>query len=150
MFTRPGILWLMAALAGCSIVPGAGNVDPREFREVLGGWWDEGHREELRQLCSNGRTLSRHVFSEDGRVVTWEFERPIKIYDESEVKSLKYRVLSAASVSLTMALEGENRTDDKGNPVVWELVMVDDGLFRWRATVLPVGQYNEIWGRRCR
>jgi hypothetical protein len=141
---------LVATFAGCSSAPVASDVDPRAFREVLGGWWDEGHREELRQLCGSGRALSRHVFSEDGRVVTWEFDRPIKIYDESEVKSLKYRVLGATSVALTMALEGEKRTDDKGNPVLWELVLVDDGLFRWRATVLPVGTYNEIWGRRCR
>jgi hypothetical protein len=129
---RTFVLALVVVMAGCSTSPIVRTVNPLEFQELLGGWWDEGLREEMRVFCGRDRILSRHVFSADGSSATWEFDRPMKIYDDSEIKSIKYQILGATSVSLwtALALEGEKRTDGKGEPLVWELVVVDDGLFR--------------------
>ena len=137
---------------GNASIPGSVRddaVDPTEFRKVLDGWWDTGGEAESRQFCTPGRTLHRHVFSEDGRALTWAFERPEKIYDGTEVSSVTYRIIGATSVTLTLALEGETRLNPKGAPIVWELVVIADGVFRWRATHFPFGTYNRVWGKRC-
>jgi hypothetical protein len=143
-------LLLLVWLAGCSTVPPARTVAALEFRPALEGWWDSGPRRDFKEFCTPGRTLHRHVFSDDGTTITWEFERPRRIYDGSEVTSLQYRVLGATSVSLVLALDGETRKDKEGRPLVWELVMVDNGMFRWRATTFPPGVYSPVWARRCR
>jgi hypothetical protein len=143
-------LLLLGGQASGQGVPTPKAVNPLEFREVLAGWWDEGPDREMRQFCGPDRNLHRHVFSDDGKTVTWEFERPTKMYDDKEVKSYTYRIVGASSVVLTLLFDGETRKNDKGELAVWELVIVDYGLFRWRATDFPTGVYNPVWGRRCR
>jgi hypothetical protein len=159
MRVHPAVLGVLVMTACCPAVqarppqdvhPSASRVDPLAFRSVLDGSWDEGPAHEIRSFCGPGRNLHRHLFSADGKRVTWDLDSPEKIYDGTTVRSSTYRVVAASSVSLTLALEGEKRLDASGKPLVWELVIVDDGLFRWRATGFPVGSYNIVWGRRCK
>ena len=126
------------------------TVSPLEFRQVLAGWWDEGTQDEMGGMCGENRNLHRHVIADDGKSVTWEFERPMKTIDGKEAQSYTYQILESSGVALTLLLNGETRTNPKGEALVWELVVVDSGLFRWRATDFPAGVFNSIVGQRCR
>ena len=142
---------VLSLLVGCSVTPTTRTVDPLQFQKILEGWWDEGNQRDMPTFCNPDRNLHRHLFSNDGKTVTWEFERAKTRLDGSETKSYRYGIRSATSVSIVLELEGETRKDEQGQLLVWELVVVDQaGIFRWRATTFPPGVYNAVWGRRCR
>ena len=134
-------------LAACSMQPANHAVDPKDFELLLSGWWDEGSIDDLGLFCGADRNLHRHEFSGDGQHVTWAFEEPLEASGSSEYS---YRIVAADTVSLTLELDGEDRTDASGKPYVWQLVIVDNGTFRWRATSFPPGKYNQVIGKRCR
>ena len=144
------IFALMGFDLGAQVPTPAKKVNSLEFQEILAGWWDEGPAEELKQFCGSDRNLHRHVFAADGKTITWEFERPTKIFNGKDVKSFTYRVVNASSVVLTLFIENETRKNEKGEYATWELVVVGPGLFRWRGTDFPTGIYNPVWGRRCK
>lgn len=142
-------LIVAAALAsGIASIPLPTPPEPRAFQTVLDGSWDQGS--DFASLCGADRAQHTMQFSDDGKNLVVKFDKPHKIYDGSTVTSVTYQVLATSDVSLTLALEGDSRHDTQGSPIVWELVVVGSGLFRWRATSYPVGTYNDVLGRRCK
>jgi len=121
-----------------------------EFENVLAGYWDEGHQDEMDLLCAPGRSLLRHQFSKNLTEVKWIHESEIQIYDDSFVKESIYNIEYASNALLALSLQGEKRLNSSGDPYIWELVMVNPGMYRWRSSDWPVGRYNKIWGKRCR
>jgi hypothetical protein len=120
---------------------------PPPYAAALQGVWDEGGESDV--FCAPGRNLRKLVPSADGKKITWELERPVEFLSGTKVSSFSYRVLGATGASLLLSLEGEARQNPKGEPFVWELVVVAPGKMRWRSTHFDFGVYNNVWLVRC-
>jgi hypothetical protein len=131
---------LVLALAGCTHISAS-----QDWASRLEGWWDEGSNPA--EVCAAGRNLHRKLWEPEKRRLTFVFERPQRIYDGSVVERVSYEIRRADGDVLTLFLEGETRRLASGEPIVWQLVFVEPGVYRWRVA----GDYpfNRVWGRRC-
>jgi hypothetical protein len=147
LLAAAALLVFLGVAHGATSTADRPKVDP-DFRKFLEGQWDEGGGSE--QFCAPDRNLRRIVVSPDGQRVTWELSQPVDWLDGSKVKSYAYRVLQVTDVSLKLALEGETRKNPRGDPFVWELVVVGPDRMRWRSTHFSFGVYNNVWLVRCK
>jgi hypothetical protein len=55
-----------------------------------------------------------------------------KLEDAEEPNEYIYDILSISDQSIFTSIQDEKRLDDKGNPVKWHLMLVDNNSFYWR------------------
>jgi hypothetical protein len=99
---------------------------------IIAGEWDwSGDSLTCRR---NPHTIS---FTADSAVMVL---RPREKYDSTAKSEYRYRILRFTDHTITGQIEGEQRRDAAGKPVVWELVITGPNSYRWRqAGGPPVG-----------
>jgi len=60
-----------------------------------------------------------------------------------------YQVRGHDADSIRLFLNGEYRNDDAGNPVEWDLVLVDADTYCWHRSDWEAGRCTEKMVRRC-
>jgi len=127
------------ALTGCATAPTT-NVESQFassasiFTRVAGTWayLDKSGKVD----CKSNETIS---FSRDLSVATFKSTEPYIMGDGSKSDTVTYKVLHAQGNVITMFINGETRTTEGGDPVVWSLVLLDAQTFVWRRTDWPAG-----------
>ena len=117
------------AMTGCSF--GNGTTERIDPYQVLPGKWGwEGSSDcsaeplEIRFSQGGKRMHISHApEGEDGK--------RLKRHDTD------YTILGPTGMGLSMAMEGEDRLDDSGKPVTWDLVLLDDDQYCWHRNDWP-------------
>ncbi|WP_457826558.1 hypothetical protein, partial [Staphylococcus aureus] len=68
------------------------------------------------------------------KTVLFQYNKEVQGYDGKMRTQLRWFVREYRPKSLVLALDGETRKGDSGQPLEWELLLVGRGLYRWRAT----------------
>lgn len=140
----PGVIIILAA----GLVPVAGHVSAADtVLSRLAGWWDEGV--DHYSLCAEGRPQHRIVHDPKEKTLTFEYDKPVKRYDGQESRTARYQIVGVSATTVTLKLENETRRTPEGAIVQWEFDLVDPETYRWHASHKPVGEYNNVVGRRC-
>lgn len=124
------IVAIAVGIVGCASSPAPERLD---VASTLVGRWDDNQED----FCSNA-----HVISFDRRkktmLVTYA-EKGWATKDDSR-QVFSYEILSADSSVFRVRMDGESRLDDKGNPVVWHVVLVDQDTYCWSRDDWPAGE----------
>nr|WP_295381961.1 hypothetical protein [Pseudoxanthomonas sp.] len=129
---KSGVLALASAivLAGCGLGD-AGKPDPYVLLPGKWGWEGSNDCREAPEVISFSASR-KHMYlalspaREDGG------REPRRVGE--------YRILQQIPEGLRMSLKGETRMDDSGQPVTWDLVLVDRDTYCWR---------RNDWGDGC-
>lgn len=97
-----------------------------EARARVFGVWDwEGEN-----MCrTNTHTIT---FYEDGEVLVLTFQHPITTASQSKRAMYRYQIVGGEGNSIVGMMEGEDRSTDAGEPVVWTLKMFTPNQYRWQ------------------
>lgn len=102
-------------------------------QDLLTGQW--GWNKE--QCESNPATVS---FSSDGSILYWDTQKGMYLGDETKALTrIEYVISSQKYGVLHTSIKGEDRLDDKGNPVKWDLVVQSKSTFCWHREDWPKG-----------
>jgi hypothetical protein len=137
------LLTAVVALAACSTVDSQFASSANLFSRVSGTWavLDEGKVD-----CKAAtETIS---FSKDFSVATFRSTEKYSLGNGKQSDTITYKILKVQDSMITMFLNGETRTTDGGDPIVWSLVLLQDGFFVWRRTDWPAGD-STIPRARC-
>ncbi|MGQ7301132.1 hypothetical protein [Marinobacter nauticus] len=93
--------------------------------EVFDGLWGWEPSNFPTTCDKNPHTLT---FSENGKKAYLEFIKP---QGESDENITVYSVHEIKGNRITMSIDGEERLDDEGNPVVWDLVLLNKNEYVW-------------------
>ncbi len=83
---------------------------------------------------------STFTFSSDGSRLELRYARPVEDLTGHYRDVYEYSVIAIAGNSVRMKLEGETRTDDRGELVVWDLVRISDDSYCWHRADWTPGQ----------
>jgi hypothetical protein len=113
--------------------------------QLVGSWAESANH---RPVCTSDEVRYRFEFSSDGRRVTVKLNKihPTEIGDKDEIGAT---IIESTANTLTIAYDGESRLRDDGKPMQWQLVVVSQGVYRWREASWPVQAVNPIVGVRC-
>lgn len=134
---RSAMLIVAVGLAGCASPQQRSSV----FEQLVGNW-DEEHP----GFCKNPHALS---FDDSKSTMMVEYAEVGWVTKSDSRKMFRYRILGANHSSLRTQLENEPRLDDKGNPVVWHIVVVDADTYCWGRDDWPEGACTPP-RRRCK
>jgi len=96
---------------------------PPVMRVVAGEWDWSGDS----LLCrKNPHTVS---FTRDTAFMVVRFREK---FDSTSKQEYRYRLRGFTDHTITGQIEGEQRRNDKGKPVVWDLVLTGPNSYRWR------------------
>lgn len=100
-----------------------------------GKWgWDLG---ESPVSCEQNPHVIR--FREHRTEAVIEFDKKIHSPDGAPTNSVLYKILDRSGNRITMRIVGEKRLDDKGQPVVWDLVLLNEEEYAWHRLDWPRG-----------
>lgn len=137
--------WVLLA---CWAVLGSMAAQAEESIDSLlaGSWqenWDRG------EVCTPSSANFTMTLDRKSKTLVFQYDREVQSFDGQKRTALTYFVREYRPRSLVLALDGETRKGDSGNPVEWELIFVGRGIYRWRATEWPNREVNRIIGVRC-
>ena len=117
-------------LAAVALVLGCASAQPPDvLSDIQGTWgWVEGDF-----TCETNPHTIR--LSEDGRRLTFSYPHPI--VEETGRKESVYEVLGHGQHVIRLFLESETRTDEAGELVEWDLIMVSPDGYVWRQSDWP-------------
>jgi hypothetical protein len=123
LHTRWHLVLAVLALAACGTAPqpGASAAPGTAGRNTLPFAWVEGRWRWANQECDSAFTIQ----TPDARHILLTYPT------EDGVDSAVYRVLSERTNVVRGEIEGEERMDDRGRPVVWDFVRLSDTEFCW-------------------
>lgn len=117
-------LFLCAAFPHGTIAPPLGN-DPRSF---LPGVWDWEGPESCQ---ANTHTIT---FSDIDNKMILTFQESLTPSPETGKVIYAYDIISVQNNSIIAIMENEHRLTASGTPIVWELTMFSQNVYRWRQT----------------
>lgn len=115
-------------------------------RLQIAGWWVESA--DASEACDHSKVRMKYTLSSERNRLFVRFDRKWRT-DEGEVEAIEAAVLDGSRRTLTLRYPGEKRMNASGNPVLWEMVFVAPGVYRWREATWAPGRVNEIVGVRC-
>ena len=96
------------------------------FEEIVTGTW--GFEKEGASCEDNPHTIE---FSADGQFMFLRYSRSV---DGEPPPITKYELLGEGPGFMRMAMEGETRTTDEGQPVKWDMVLLAPDSYCWHRT----------------
>ena len=136
----PAALALMVA-AALPAVAAAQGFD----RAQLAGLWAESARGSY--ACSNDNLHQRMTLSDDGKLLTFKLDRKWRIASGREVEQYSATVLESGPNRLVIRYDAEPNLSREMSE--WEMMFIGPGVYRWRSTSWPAGDYNTVVGVRC-
>lgn len=116
-----------------SVTPYAASTPDEIFTHVAGTWDWKG----ADSLCvANPLTIS---FSTDRSVMYLAHRRPWTDSTGAEHRVAAYEIQSHSASQVRGRIRGETRLTDKGEPVVWDLVLTSPNTYAWHRTDWPDG-----------
>ena len=104
----------------------------RPIAEVLRGVWDW---EEAPKRCQdNPHSIS---FTTGGSRMEVRHPKGAVVGSKAPEVVTVYRVLAEGPRALRMEIVGETRRTERGDPVVWDLILLSDDSYCWRRTDWP-------------
>jgi hypothetical protein len=134
---------------------GAGTIVTVSIATVAWGWWSIRNME---YAFDNGRSLQANIsgrwdwsvrgapctdsahtiaFPDDGDIMTITQQQPVIDSSGRDLTVTTYDLDTVTPSRIRGAIRGENRLTDDGEPVVWELVVVDPDTYHWHRTDWP-------------
>jgi hypothetical protein len=110
----------------------------RALEENLSGRWDWSTD---RVPCEKD-SARMIAFSSDGGVMTITQERPVVDSTGRDWTVTTYDILARTPSRVRGEIRGEPRRTDKGDPVVWDLVVIDSNAYMWHRTDWPAWGYT--------
>ena len=96
------------------------------FREIAAGTW--GFGVEGASCDDNPHTIE---FSADGQFMFLRYSQTV---DGEPPPVTKYELLGEGPGFMRMAMKGETRTTDEGEPVKWDMVLLTPDSYCWHRT----------------
>ncbi len=113
-------------------LPGSTSAaDDRLLRQVEGRWGLAG----VNSCAENAQTIR---FSADASTMLLSYREPIEGVNGYE-QFFEYQVEGQAGNAIRMSLRGETRRTEAGDPVRWDLVLIDADRFCWHRADWDVG-----------
>ena len=141
--------WFACLLAISQFAPAQTAAQPQSLSfdiTQLSGWWAESYSPE--PACDTKNLRTRQVFSEDGKRLTFVFDRPWKT-ELGLATEFQATIISSTQRSLIIRYDNETRKKRTGESVEWELTMAAPGVYRWRETEWKPSEVNTVVGVRC-
>lgn len=88
------------------------------------------------------------TFSPDRTTMAIEHAKPVGDSAGTMQRVWVYDILESDSSRIRGRIRGEDRLDDAGNPIVWDLVLTGPDEYRWRDTTWSADDYTGAV-RRC-
>jgi hypothetical protein len=120
---------LSALLPGCAITP---SVPTASLGDIAGTWG-----EDMADCQSNPHRIS---FSSQGDVMHVRYPEGGTADGRSLQEQFSYKVLGRSPSGLQLALVGESRNDNSGNPVTWELRQNEKDSYCWWRSDWPANE----------
>ena len=118
---------------------------PFDVTQLSGSWSDSFNSN---SVCDPSRHLTRMQLSDDHARLAI-FNDRMRSSKLGEANHFAATVVAETERSLTIRYDNENRLDDQGKPVEWQLIVVAPGVYRWRQADWPEGKVNGVVGIRC-
>jgi hypothetical protein len=100
--------------------------------DVLPGVWD--WEEAPKQCQENPHSIS---FTAGGSRMEVRHPKGAVVGNQAPQLVTVYRILAEAPASLRMEIVGETRKTERGDPVVWDLILLSRDSYCWRRTDWP-------------
>lgn len=127
------MIWLIYILSLSTVVSCAqvSSTPPEPVRSVLTGNWGWNERE-----CEEAP--SKVTFSEDGALMFFSSDAGLVMNREGRVSSkLTYGIIAEHEKGLRAVIIGEERRTDRGDVVLWDLLLISDTRFCWHREDWP-------------
>lgn len=127
---------LLALLCLCS----SANAEETIFKDITGRWSWVGNE----QACTVQYTDVS--FYNDNTRALFDYSEGT-LNDEGEpAKNSHYSVVSYQGNSITLTLDGEQRTTESGDLIQWTLILMDQNTWVWRMAHWPPEVSNDVNG----
>ena len=100
-------------------------------------------------LCKKDDYYHTISVSGDKQRITFKNKKPIKDPNGNPISEYSYKVLYSTTNTIVMFLEGETRTIETGDLIVWVLMLDAKDIYRWRVYGSHPHSRNPVVGRRC-
>ncbi|TAK82456.1 MAG: hypothetical protein EPO01_13970 [Aquabacterium sp.] len=143
-----GAVWAVLGISCgllCAVPASAQTEDP--YDSLLSGTWQENW--DRGDVCGANAANFTITLDRKAKTVLFQYNKEVQGYDGKMRTQLRWFVREYRPKSLVLALDGETRKGDSGQPLEWELLLVGRGLYRWRATEWPHREVNRVVGVRC-
>lgn len=117
------------------------------YAAQLAGFWQESY--DRGDVCGPDTPKFTMTLDRKTKTVLFQYDKEVQGYDGKLRTQLRWFVREYRPRSLVLALDGETRKGESGQPMEWELLLVGRGLYRWRATEWPHRDVNRVVGVRC-
>lgn len=135
---------LALALIGCASPRSAG---PDGFDwSALDGFWAESSDHEY--ACRAENLRQRFEPSSDRKALVFRNDRDWTIGTGQQVRQYSASIVHASRGVLVIRY-GPELTGLSDEMREWEMRFIGPGVYRWRSTAWPLGQYNRVIGVRC-
>lgn len=131
-------LAFLSTLTACASAPMEDKNSTSHVVEGMWGWSDTND-------CSGN--YHEIDISNDRKRMTITF-RDVGYAGELDArKSFEYQILMISHNAISMKMDNERRVDESGNPVTWNLVLLDDKHYCWQRGDWETGQCTAIINR---
>lgn len=113
---------IIILLSGCASI---GNYDEIGITKILTGNWEWEGSDECK---TNPHTLR---FTNDLEKMVLSYKHKVHAMEDRYLKTATYTIHKITPKYLTVYIDNEVRKDDKGNDVVWDLVLVSNDEYYW-------------------
>jgi len=126
--------WILPIIALPAIVVAAVDKDHSVDETAVvvdilqGSHWGWARKESSVSCENNPHTIT--VNAEVTEAV-FKFRRPLHGADGKKSNRAVYRILARQNNVITMQIVGEKRLDPQGQPVVWDLLLVNERTYTW-------------------
>lgn len=140
--------WFQAAFAAAALGFAAPPSWSQEFdRSLLAGSWSESTDSD--PVCNPGNLRSRFEFSPDGKTLGFALDRKWKVITGEVVDRFTAAIVQSNNRAMILQYHWDRSKVPENYPMVWELVVIAPGIYRWRSPEWPEGQVNNVVGVRC-
>ena len=91
----------------------------------------------------------RFEINPEGNTLTFFLDRKWRVVTGEDVDHFTANIVQSNSRAMIIQYNWDRSKTPKDYPLVWELVVIAPGLYRWRSPEWPEGQVNSVVGVRC-
>jgi hypothetical protein len=115
--------------------------------KLLSGSWSEST--DTNPVCTSDNLRVRFEINPEGNTLTFFLDRKWRVVTGEDVDHFTANIVQSNSRAMIIQYNWDRSKTPKDYPLVWELVVIAPGLYRWRSPEWPEGQVNSVVGVRC-
>ncbi len=141
--TKPGF----AFTAACLLFTSAPALSQQFDSKLLAGSWSEST--DTNPVCAPENLRVRFDVNPEANLLTFLLDRKWRVVTGDEVDRFTANIVQSNNRVMIIQYNWDRSKTPKDYPLVWELVVIAPGLYRWRSPEWPEGQVNNVVGVRC-